>query len=593
MAEIGNLLTIDDKPVFRADQIPEVPKAPYLLAKGGELTYDIDPSCKFGDGKAVIVNPRKAKEGEILRDVDLKYRLDTSANLAYRMQVRSITNENEHARELQMSLCRSSILYFCNVWCWTFIPGQEAVPFILYDFQEDLITWMVFLIKHQISGLVEKSRCQGLSWLSRVVHAWMILFFKNKIEYSLSLGKTEVDDRTMDSLFGKERFLLNHLPDWMRGGWGERLEGVDNIMRVHIPKTGGLLKGLLTGSTAGRSGRGSFADYDEFAHVESARETLEASSSLATCEIYISTVKGMNNPFAAMAHAPGTIKKSIHWRQNPVLNDEWAIKERSKPKYFTDEIWDQEMEIKYESSTPGRVFPQLISSLEPGQSDTENWSHLQSGDFFEYDPNYPVQLGMDFGLSDPNTCVFAQIKPALPYFQNRLNQCVVIFDEYTKRNQGFADDEITGEPGLISVIKSKDYNYDNIIGDLYTADKRENISKMRYKDFFKKNGLWLDGKRNRIEATIDTARGLLVLPGFIAINKHNCKGLVESLQNWSTPVDDSGNPIPGAKPEARSQYSHYCKAFLYLLDFLYGMEKKKIIRVPFKWGLRVSETARI
>jgi len=240
----GNLLSIEDTPVFRPDQIPEVPKASYMYAKGGEKTFELDPSCKFADGKPVIIIEKEALPGEILRDVNFRYRLDVTENLAYRMNVRYLADSNEEYRANQMALCRSSILYFCNVYCWTFIPGQEAVPFVLYDFQEDVLTWMVWLAKMEIPGLCEKSRCQGLSWLTRVISGWMILFYKNKIAYDLSLGKTEVDDRTMDSLFGKMRFMFNHLPDWMRGGWEEKGEDVDNIMRLRTPTQRGCLKGF-------------------------------------------------------------------------------------------------------------------------------------------------------------------------------------------------------------------------------------------------------------------------------------------------------------------------------------------------------------
>jgi hypothetical protein len=442
---------------------------------------------------------------------------------------------------------------------------------------------MVWMIKTHTSGLVEKSRCQGLSWLTRVVHAWMQLFFKNKIEYSLSLGEREVDDRTMDSLFGKQRYLLNHLPEWMRAGWAERKDGVDNKMLLRCPATKSIIKGLLTGSTAGRSGRGSFADYDEFAHVESAQETLEASSSLATCEIYISTVKGRDNPFAHMAHAPGTVKKSIHWSKNPVLNKEWAIKERAKPKYFTDEIWNQEMEIQYETSTSGRVFSNLVSNVPVAEAE-DRWCHLQTGEYYEYDPAYTVHIGMDFGISDPNTIVFCQIKAPPIEFQNKFKECLVFFDEHSERDQGF--DDVDGKPGLVTTIKDRPYRYETCVGDLYTADKRENITKKKYRDFFSEKGIHLVGKRNSVIAPIEALKSRLDVPGGVAINKDKCPGLVIALQNWAFPTDKQGLAIPGSAPQARSQYSHYCKAICYLVDYLFGQEvgkKKK----TFKWGVNI------
>jgi len=586
----GNLLTIDDDPPFGPDNIPDVPTAGYLYAKGGEKTYALDPSCRFCDGKPVIVHEKIAEPGEILRDVDLKFRLDISKNVAYRMQVRAAADKSEEVRKIQQMLCRSSIVYFCNVWCWTYVPGLEAVPFILYDFQTDLITWIVWAIKNRFPILVEKSRNQGLSWLTRVVHAWLLLFFRNNENYSLSLGKAEVDNRQRGSLFGKQRYLLRHLPEWMRAGWREYAENIDNIMKIGCPYTDSVLIGLLTGSTAGRSGRGSFADYDEFAHVQTARETLESSAQLAWCELYISTVKGMGNPFAEMAHMASTIKKRIHWHMNPVLNKEWAVKERAKPKYYTQEIWNQEMEIDYQTSTSGRVFPQLISSVSYAEKD-ERWCHLQSGDYFEYDPAYTVHIGMDFGFSDPNTIVFAQIKAPPLRFQNKFKKMILFFDEHSMREQPFQDYD--GKEGLVTTIKSRNYRYETYVGDLYTADKTDNYTGKQYINLFRGLGIHLVGKRNTVMAPIEVLKGWLEVPGAVAINKDRCPGLIEALQNWSYPTDDNGLPIPGMPPQAHSQYSHYCKAICYFMDYMFGKEVEKKKHKPFKWGVNLVKRARL
>ena len=581
----GNIITLDDDPVYTADQIPKYPRAKYLYAEGGEKTYELDPSCKFADGKPVIIHERKAEKGEILRDVNLRYRLDVSENIAYRMSVKVNSLNSAEYRQLQEDLCRSSILYFINVYCWTFVPDQDAVPFITYDFQDDLATWMLWLVKNQFPGLVEKSRKQGLSWLMRFVHGYITIFYRNRVNYSLSLGKSEVDDRTNDSLFGKQRYFMNRLPDWMRRGWNEKADDTDKLMFISLPENNSVLKGLLTGSTAGRSGRGSLADYDEFAHVDTAQEVLEAGSSLSNCEIYISTVKGRDNPFAMMAHNPQTIKKTIHWTANPTLNKEWAVKERANIKYITQEIWDQEMEIKYETSTPGRVFPQMVSYVDEEDKIAGKWGHVVEGKEFDYDPSYPVCIGMDFGLSDPNTVVFGQLKPCLQEFPNKYGKMLVIFDEHDQRDEPLVD---TGtEKGLCTKILEKGFNYDIVVGDLYTADKRENLTKKKYKDAIRDQGLYLQGKRNSIRNTLLVMRGLLETPGALAINKR-CTGLIVALQNWSYPVDKSGVPIPNSDPMPRSQHSHYCKAMLYLADFIYGKNKSTMKTKAFEWSTRIT-----
>ncbi|OGD52536.1 hypothetical protein A3K80_09125 [Candidatus Bathyarchaeota archaeon RBG_13_38_9] len=585
--KLGNVITLDDDPVYSAAQVPRVPKAKFMYAEGGEKTFYLDPSCKFADGKQIIIHERPAEKGEILRDVKLRYRLDRSENIAYRMNVRVNADNSAEYRKLQMDLCRSSIIYFMNVFCWTFIPGEEAVPFVPYDFQEDLATWMLWLVKMQLPGLVEKSRKQGLSWLLRYVHGYLLLFYRNKVNYSLSLGADEVDDRTVDSLFGKQRYFIKRLPEWMRGGWMES-SSFDKLMFLSFPDNNSYLNGLLTGSAGARSRRSCLSDYDEFAHVESALEVLAAGASSSDCDIYISTVCGMDNPFAQMANNPATIKKRIHWSMNPTLNKEWAIRERSDIRFVTQELWDQEMEIKYETSTPGRVFPQLVSTIDEEDKVAGKWCHIVEGKEFEYDPVYPVCLGMDFGLSDPNTVVFGQIKPCLPQFQNRYGKMLVIFDEHSAINEPIIDVPGTKEKGLCTKLLERGYRYETIIGDLYTADKRENLTKQQMKKTIRDQGLWLDGKRNSIENTLLVLRGLLETPGALAINK-KCGQLAQALQNWSYQVDKQGMPIPNSMPMKRSQHSHYCKAILYLCDFIYGKDKTKSKIKPFEWSTRILQ----
>ena len=123
------------------------------------------------------------------------------------------------------------------------------------------------------------------------------------------------------------------------------------------------------------------ADFDEFAFIQDSKAVLEASSSLADCCNFYSTVNGMGNSFATMAHTSGVRTMTLHWTISPIKNREWAIKERSKPKYIDESIWYQEQDCSFEKSTTARVFKGFKSA----KREEFEWCHLQRGLDFEYD----------------------------------------------------------------------------------------------------------------------------------------------------------------------------------------------------------------
>src|SRR5690349_22866331 len=80
-------------------------------------------------------------EGNLLRDADLKYIPDWTENLRYRMMVKQNAEGNTQYQEMQKIFCKSSILYFCNVFCWTYDPRLDNphIPFVTFPFQDDIL----------------------------------------------------------------------------------------------------------------------------------------------------------------------------------------------------------------------------------------------------------------------------------------------------------------------------------------------------------------------------------------------------------------------------------------------------------------------
>jgi len=290
----------------------------------------------------------------------------------------------------------------------------------------------------------------------------------------------------------------------------------------------------------------------------------------------------MGNAFYVMAHSPGVRKKTLHWRLHSLKNPEWAAKERAKITY-TDETWAQEHEISYEMSTQGRVYPEFISF---SASDYE-WCHVQNGSFYEFDPHYDVFVFLDFGMADPTSAVFAQIKPAPQHFEGLCSEVLVIFDE---EEAGSRTVDKWAE-----VFQAKDYPYREFVGDYRSGNQRDPTGQT-WITYLGKHGINVVGRYNTEQAPIMEVKRLLEggrmqggeLRPLLAIHR-SCVNTIKSFQNWSYPTekDPEGKTIvkAGGKP-LHNQWSHSMKAVCYGVDWLYG--QNRVNQVPTgDWNFRV------
>lgn len=260
------------------EAIPAYPKIELLRAKGGETTWDWDAV-----NKASL--PRPAEPGEQMRDADLKFIPDPTENLLYRIQVNQRAARDPAFAGLQREICKSSILYYVNVFGWTFDPRRiqsgldPELPFCTFPFQDEYLEWRLWTLKHQMAGVTEKSRDVGVSWLNMSANSYLINFFQGSVAYLTALREEDVCNKGVDSLFGKVRFFQSRLPAWLRNGWepGSR----DDIhMYLSIPDMNSAVRGQKVDSTSGRSGRATVVDADEFAHVQGGAEAQTAFMSI-------------------------------------------------------------------------------------------------------------------------------------------------------------------------------------------------------------------------------------------------------------------------------------------------------------------------
>lgn len=254
---------------------------------------------------------------------------------------------------------RDNPAQFITDWGMTFDPRNAAsglptiIPFLLFQAQEDWVSWFIDHWKNQNDGLTEKSREMGLSWLT-IATACTTCLFNDGVVAGFGSRKAEYVDKvdTPKSLFYKARMFLHYLPSEFLGGWD--LKRHAPYMRINFPETGSYMTGEA-GDGIGRGDRASFYIVDEAAFL-ARPELVDASLSQTTnCRIDVSTANGPANPFGRKALTTQVNDKfTFHWRDDPRKDENWYQKQVEKLDPVT---LAQEVDIDYFSSVEGVVIP--------------------------------------------------------------------------------------------------------------------------------------------------------------------------------------------------------------------------------------------
>ena len=191
--------------------------------------------------------------------------------------------------------------WICH-WCDTFdtrnanIGKMVYMPFILFKRQAELVQFVYECLEAQESGLVEKSRDMGLTWLCCAisVHLWL---FRKGADIGWGSRHADLVDRigVADSIFEKMRILIRRLPrDFLPVGFNESEHMLHR--RILNPETGSSIAGEI-GDSIGRGGRKTIYFVDEAAHLEHPEMVEAALMTNTNCQIAISSVNGIGNTF--------------------------------------------------------------------------------------------------------------------------------------------------------------------------------------------------------------------------------------------------------------------------------------------------------
>lgn len=228
-----------------------------------------------------------------------------------------------------------------------------TVPFLLFPRQEEWIHWVMERWRSSENGLTEKSREMGLSWCA-VGLASTLCLFNREMVIGFGSRKEEYVDNAGDpkALFWKVRKFIQELPAEFRGSWTERKHAA--FMRVKFPDSGSVIKGEA-GDNIGRGDRATLYFVDESAFLQRPVPIDAALSQTTRCRIDLSSVNGMDNPFAQKRHSGKIDVFTFHWREDPRKDEAWYARECEK--IDNPVIVAQELDLSYTASKAGVLIP--------------------------------------------------------------------------------------------------------------------------------------------------------------------------------------------------------------------------------------------
>ena len=270
---------------------------------------------------------------------------DYKAEFERRLRNKNKLTSDTKLRALILAHYANDPVAWINDWCVTFDPRNEKpiprlMPFILFPRQVEFIAFLKSCLDDKESGLVEKARDMGATWLCCAFSVWLWLFRPGTVVGWGSRKEEYVDKRgDPKAIFPKLRQILEYLPSWMKP------EGFDlNIhatyMRIVNPANGSAITGEA-GDNLGRGGRTTIYFKDESAHYEHPEMIEAALGDNTDVQIDISSVNGSANVFyrrrmAGELWTPGSDIRGktrvfiFDWRDHPLKTQAWYDKRRKR-----------------------------------------------------------------------------------------------------------------------------------------------------------------------------------------------------------------------------------------------------------------------
>lgn len=486
------------------------------------------------------------------------YSSEYQGKLKERLKIQDAGNNSPEARRNISYLCQQpdspaeGCIFFIENFGWTYNPKMSLknFPFILFEFQKRAIRSIVEHIDSGRDVFLEKSREMGVSWIVFCYIAlWYWLFREGSNGLLGSYKEKLVDDRSIDSLFGKIDYAIANLPKWMLpNGFIEKRHRTK--LKLANPENGNVITGDTMNPNFGRGSRKTYIAFDELAFWDYAKDAWESAGDATNCRIANSTPNGQD--YYAKLRKSGIDVVTLHWREHPLKDMEWYNYEC---KRRTEEEIAQELDISYTKSKEGRVYQEW------------NENNIIWGNY-EYDDSLPLYVGMDFGKTDDTAIIWAQpSKEGLRIIDTYRNTGKNI-DFYVPFLTGmiYGENKYEYKPDEIDIIVSrKNWKKPTYFGDPAGRFSSQ-VSDETVFSILRQYGIIVNFRDSWKEFKIRKHEAKLLIMGRILINKNPRTDYFDTcLSQASYPVVKVGGigEVRSEKPKHDST-SHYRSAFEYM-----------------------------
>jgi len=270
---------------------------------------------------------------------------------------------------------RTRPVEFIEHWCDTYDPRNAGssvpsrMPFILFDRQRDLVEFLVACLEGDASGLVEKCRDMGATWLCCAFSVWLWLFWPG-VSVGWGSRKEQLVDKIgdPDSIFQKMRMIVGGLPaEFLPAGFSPSEHMT--YMKFINPATDATITGEA-GDNIGRGGRKRIYFKDESAHYERPELIEAALADNTRVQIDISSVNGLGNVFHRRRESgiewqrKAAVSRSavnvfvMDWRDHPAKSEGWYSERKAKAQLEgLEHVFAQEVDRNYAASIDGVIIP--------------------------------------------------------------------------------------------------------------------------------------------------------------------------------------------------------------------------------------------
>lgn len=270
---------------------------------------------------------------------------DRIENCKVRLALLNAAENDKWLQHVLMEKCRNDFCFFVSCFGFQFNPkkdGLDAIgPFIMWQCQIDAALarpeththlpydrGIIWCYEHNRSAVVQKSREMGISYEFLFFQIWLCLFQENVQVLNISCSAAAVDDKSPDSLFWKIRYILSHLPEWMRGKMSNRAnaadcEILDQQMFFEFKRTNCFITGVASTALAGVGGRARVVFIDECPLIKEMADVRIRTAGTSDCRFFNGTHQGTDTEFYRLTDrtlSPEIACITVHWSQHPDKN---------------------------------------------------------------------------------------------------------------------------------------------------------------------------------------------------------------------------------------------------------------------------------